>query len=86
MSRTCRSCEAEIDWAVSVTTGARMPVDHGSAGLAGGNLAVWRTDDGVLWCRGLKKDEDPGPGEKRGTPHWSSCPKAMNYKRDNGND
>lgn len=87
MSRTCRSCEAEIDWAFSVLTGARMPVDHGSAGLAGGSLAVWRTDDGKLWCRALRKGEEPGEGERLGTAHWTTCPSAMNHRNGrNGND
>lgn len=77
----CKTCRAEIDWAATVQTGAMMPVDHDSAGAEGGTLAVWRTDDGKLWCRALRKGEQPGGTEKRGTAHWSTCPTREEHRR-----
>lgn len=78
---TCRSCGKEIDWTVMSATGKAMPVDHDSAGKAGGTLAVWRTDDCKLWCRALKKGEQPEGREKLATAHWSTCPNAKDHKR-----
>lgn len=69
-----------IDWAESVRTGAAMPVDHNSAGVLGGTLAVWRDGDRLL-CRAMKKGDELQPGERLGTAHWGTCPSAMNHRR-----
>jgi hypothetical protein len=56
-----------------------MPVDAGSAGDPGGDLAVWR-DGGQAWgplrARVLTAGERPGAGEILGRSHWGTCVNA----------
>lgn len=78
---SCRSCQAEIDWAVTDPGRKAMPVDHGSADDPAGNLAVWRDGEGTLRCRVLRKGEDPAAGQLRGQSHWASCPQSAEHKR-----
>jgi hypothetical protein len=81
-TRACSSCRVLIDFAVTAT-GSRMPVDHDSAGKPEGTLAVRRDpESGQLQCRVLAKDEDPGPGEIRGTSHYVTCPEPDRYRRE----
>jgi hypothetical protein len=73
-----QGCETFIDWA-ETREGARMPVDHDSAGKPGGNLAVWR-DRGRLLCRDLRPGEEPAAGEKWGVNHWGTCVNAEEHR------
>jgi hypothetical protein len=70
-------------WATTVPGGKQMPVDVGSAGKAGGNLAVWRQAD-KLMCRVLKKGEAPLSSEWLGTNHWTTCKRAEDHRRPAG--
>lgn len=56
-----------------------MPVD--SAPVEDGTLAVHRNNDGELIARVLKAGDTTAPWEKRGTPHWSTCPSADTHRR-----
>lgn len=76
----CRSCGKPIDWA-KTTQGKLTPVDTDSAGVEGGNLAVWRGPKGQLFCRVLTKDEAPWANEKWGTSHWATCPQSKTWKK-----
>jgi hypothetical protein len=78
---TCgeKSCAKPIDLAVVMPGGmSRMPVDP--APDPAGNLAVWLDGD-LLCCRVLRKGEEPGPGEKRGMPHWATCTNPERWRR-----
>jgi hypothetical protein len=50
-----------------------VSVERGSAGAAGGLLAVRELDDGFLACRGLADGEQPAEGEWRGREHTGEC-------------
>lgn len=80
MAAECRrdGCQEEIDWATTPKD-KQMPVNHSSAGVEGGDLAVWRDGQhGDLRCRVLKKGEQIGPGEILGTNHWRTCKNPPN--------
>lgn len=78
--RKCSSAECEQQIVLARTQAGRaMPVDVGSAGKPGGNLAVWKAGD-VLMCRVLGKTRDLRPGEFIGTCHWSTCIAADDFR------
>jgi hypothetical protein len=82
MTKSCgrEGCEELIDWAETPTK-KEMPVNHGSADVEGGDLAVWRDPDhGDLRCRVLKRGEELGEGEHLGTNHWRTCKNPPNRK------
>lgn len=86
MSENCRSCGAEIDWAVKEPTveNPRIvsnPINHDSADDPKGNLAVWRANGGILRFRNLHKGESPAPGEHRAISHFATCPNAGEHRR-----
>ena len=56
------------------------PVNQDSAGDPKGKLAVRRDESGVLRFRYLKKDEEPGPGEKRGITHFATCEQSASWR------
>lgn len=83
MSARCKSCGKELDWAVIVKdgeAGGLMPVNRDSAGVPGGNLAVWRKGDD-LFCRALKRGEEPAGEEKWGMSHYADCPNAAAHRK-----
>ena len=72
MSR-CRSCDAEIVWAIT-SAGRRMPVD--AAVDDGGNLVlVPDGDDPLVLVVGA---DDTRP---RHRPHFATCPDADDWRR-----
>jgi hypothetical protein len=76
----CRSCHHPIDWAVNVEGLKPNPVNHDSAGDPKGNLEVWRSGDGLLRYRYLKKGEEPAPGRRRGISHFATCPNRDQWR------
>jgi hypothetical protein len=81
----CRSesCGALVDFALPPAgeRGGRVPVDHGSAGDPAGNLAVWRDGYGILRYRYLAKGEEPAARQKRGVPHFATCPEQDVWRK-----
>lgn len=65
--------------------GRSMPVEAGTLDQDSGDLAVWRDggdgSGGPLFCRVLRKDESPGPGEHRGFSHWARCPHRDQHRK-----
>lgn len=78
MSR-CRSCNAEIEWAI---TGGekRMPVQYDE----GGDLVVW-TEKAILRCRVLAHTGDTIMADERlAVSHFALCPRADQHRRPRG--
>lgn len=75
----CTSCHKLIIFAKSLKTGKPMPIDQGSAGQPGGNMAVWYIGRELV-CRVLTADQPLREGEKMGLAHWASCPRAKAHR------
>jgi hypothetical protein len=73
---TCRSCRAEIVWALT-DKGARMPVDAKSA--TDGNLVLYR-QGGEQRVRSVRLPEDQL--RPRHTSHFATCPNADHHRKD----
>lgn len=79
----CRSCKAEIIWALSVKRDAktgrrrRMPVVPRSDG----NLVIDHEEGDQLVLRVLKKGEVPDALARRFLNHFAECPKAKKHRR-----
>lgn len=84
MPEQCRSCKADIRWAVTVQGGKMMPIDADSRGA----------DDGTVLCATVGKqvsaivvgrDWQPGPHHNpawhRYRSHYASCPNAAQHRR-----
>lgn len=98
MAEECRSCHAEIDWAVKYPEEFKpngdpktIPVNHDSVDDPKGNLEVWRepglpTLDGQeqprLLARYLRKGQEPAEGHHRGVSHFATCPEADRWRRE----
>jgi hypothetical protein len=82
VSQPCSSelCPDLIRFAISDTTGKRMPID--AEPNPDGNLAV-RQDEpgGPLRCRPLPKGAELQPGEKRAMPHWATCKDTKRFRK-----
>lgn len=76
MSR-CRSCKAEIVWAVTVK-GKKIPFDRGPVADSPWTLA--RRSDHISALK-ASPIHHPVPKWKRYTPHWSTCPDADKHRR-----
>jgi hypothetical protein len=76
---TCRSCGADIDWAISDATGKLMPVNHQPD--PAGNVAVRRDEDGTLRCRSAPAGAPLSAGERRGTSHFATCEQAADWRK-----
>jgi hypothetical protein len=77
---SCKSCLAEIEWAVT-EAGKAMPVDVGEA--PGGNLAVGYPSGrsrGAFRVRVLVGCEEPQPGERRTVSHYATCPHSAEWR------
>lgn len=72
-SSVCRSCGAEVVWAVSAKSGKRMPVDPVHS--ATGNLAF--NDRGKVEYVDPAGD-DPRP---RYLSHYATCPDAADWRK-----
>lgn len=78
MAEHCRSCTAEIVWAV-MPSGKLHPVD--AKPVPGGNIAAYRDGSGELLARVLKAGEDPEAHELLGSSHFSTCPNADAHRK-----
>jgi len=79
VTAACRSCEAPIRWAVSDSTGKRIPLN--AEPDPAGNLAV-RLVDGRLRVRSAPAGRtELDAGEKRGMSHFTTCPDADQHRR-----
>ena len=79
MSR-CKSCAAEIVWAVT-TGGKRIPVDAHPA--PGGNLVLRQTIGGpprALMVGATIDMTDPDDDGQRWWPHHGTCPQASEWR------
>lgn len=79
----CRSCAAEIEWAVT-TSGKIMPVN--ALPDENGNLLARRESDGSLHVRARPPD-DSGRwvDEKPAMSHFATCPDATRHRRGTSN-
>ncbi len=78
----CRSCPASIVWAVSATTGSKMPVDY-SPDAAKGNVLL-QLDRGQLVAAVLTGPRLAGArdaGAELRTAHHTTCPNADLHRR-----
>lgn len=77
----CQSCGAEILWAVSATTGKRMPVD--AAPTPTGNVDLTRNTHGELLAtvrpQGGHTMFDP-PDLELHLSHFVTCPDAATWR------
>jgi len=73
----CRSCRAPIHWAE--INGKRHPVDR--AIDAGGNIILWKSPDGSLHGRVLKKGEPAPEGHPTRKSHFATCVNAKQHRR-----
>jgi hypothetical protein len=72
---TCRSCGAEIRWAVSMSTGRRMPID--AEPTPDGNVLLHPGGGATVLAAGV-----PVPvGRSRYTSHFATCPHANTHRR-----
>jgi hypothetical protein len=80
----CRSCGAEVEWAVTAAFARRMPLDLGV--VADGNAAVVGRDARgapivvVLGPDDLKRVRELGTVELRRS-HFQTCPEAEKWRR-----
>lgn len=78
---TCRSCDAEVIWARSSSTGHLMPVD--AQPVDGGNVLL-STGPGVRIATVVGKKAQPnlfGDDGPRYTSHFATCPNADTHRR-----
>lgn len=73
MSDRCRSCGAEITWAITVATGRPMPVDVEER--ADGNLRLDRNLMGELTA------EYVAPGEGTHVSHFATCDDPKQWRK-----
>ena len=78
MSAHCRSCGAEILWAVNDHSGAGIPVD--AEPVANGNITLDASGPKVL-AHVLKRGEEAAEGTPRYQSHFSSCKDAAGWRR-----
>lgn len=74
MSR-CRSCNAEIIWAVTAA-GKRMPLDEASN--AEGNVLLHENGTCIVLAAG---DDREWEDSSRHTSHFATCPNADQHRR-----
>jgi hypothetical protein len=75
MSR-CRSCHAEVFYAVHLTTGKEAPIDANPT--PAGNVIVLSDGHYYVLRRG---DPTPPKDVARYTAHYSTCPQAEAWRR-----
>lgn len=78
----CRSCKAQVFFAVNQTTGRRLIVDAEPDGDRG-NVSVKDLGDGSHICRVLTNDEAADArqaGEDLYLDHHATCPEAANWR------
>lgn len=75
---TCRSCGAEIAWAITRGTEKPMPLD--ALPVTDGNVAVSRDGAGNLMARVLAAGEGARSDEKLGRSHFATCPQADSWR------
>lgn len=71
--KTCRSCNAEIEWAISHATGRPMPVD--AKPTPNGNLVV------IGGVARAFTDDDARVHRERRTSHFATCPDAQKWRQ-----
>jgi hypothetical protein len=83
---SCSSCGADIWWALSFTTGRRMPID--ATPTPDGNVLLAESrPDGTPVVRVVGKPAAAGPDlfsentEPRFTSHFATCPQADSHRR-----
>lgn len=91
--RVCSSCPAPIFWAqVLDENGQRVRREDGrfksmpvnSQPDPRGNVVLFhRPGEGIV-CRVLRRGEEPPPGAKLRTSHFSTCPNAARHRRGRG--
>lgn len=72
----CRSCGAEIRWAVTVKNGKHIPID--SAPVADGNLLIEFRNGGYEARPATAEDVKLGRAVYRS--HFVSCPQAEKWR------
>lgn len=75
----CSSCDAEIWFAVTVAGQKLMPLNAKTD--PGGNVAAYQHTSGKWLARVLGKGQKPAPHEKLFCPHFATCPKAAEHRR-----
>src|SRR3972149_2281009 len=76
--RRCRSCDAPIYWAQTVSSGKAMPVD--AEPVPDGNVVLLDCG-GTVIARVLGRGETPPPGAVLRRAHHSTCPQADPWRR-----
>jgi hypothetical protein len=73
-STRCKSCDAEIVWAIT-TSGKKMPVDVTPSSIGNVVLAL----DGMNLYATVTSQDDPRP---RHTSHFATCPHAATHRKE----
>lgn len=88
LKRRCKGCDAEIFWAISSTTGKRVPID--AEPVPDGHLHLFaKLVDGevVLTSHMGTKTSDPkvreakARGQKRYMSHFATCPVGKKFRK-----
>ena len=81
IGRRCRSCNAAIFYALSVTNQRPMPID--AVPVPGGNVLVRQGKKSTqLYAKVAGKSDGNGDGqEERYTSHFATCPQASEWRK-----
>jgi hypothetical protein len=76
---TCDSCHAPIWFAITTAGHKSMPLNASTDPK--GNTACYQDDVGTWHARVLRKGQQPGSHEKLFCPHFATCPKAAEHRK-----
>jgi hypothetical protein len=80
VSERCSGCGKTIFWAVSVN-GSRMPIDDDPSPHGNVLVTVSRSNPDDKKCVVLAHGAPPPPGRNLYTSHFSTCPKAGQFRK-----
>jgi hypothetical protein len=87
VAEECRSCHAEVYWALPAdpeSTSNGMPLEKAALGDPAGNVDTWRDSQGVLRYRYIRKAEmsaELPEGHLRAVSHFATCSEAASWRR-----
>jgi hypothetical protein len=77
---TCDGCAQPIWFALTTANHVLMPLNAKTD--PAGNIAVHKDGTGTWWARTLRKGQEPDPRiEKRYTPHFATCTRASEFRK-----